>query len=42
MRQKSDKRVWTVFMWFRIGSSGDSARNRNENSDPVKGRKFLV
>jgi hypothetical protein len=35
-----DTRMWT--MWFVSGSSGDCPGNRNENSDSVKDREFLV
>jgi hypothetical protein len=37
--RKYGVRVWTGFMWIRVGSSGG---NSNEPSVSMKGREFVV
>jgi hypothetical protein len=38
--EKYGEKVWTGFMWLRIGTSGGLLHG-NEPSDSIKGREFL-
>jgi hypothetical protein len=41
MLKKQDVKLWTGFIWLKIGSSGGSCGHSNELSGSIKGRKFL-
>lgn len=34
-------KVWTAFIWLRIGSTADSCENNNEHLASIKGGKCL-
>jgi hypothetical protein len=40
--KEQGQRVWTEFIWIRMGSSGASVKHRNELTGVIKGGTFLT